>query len=1061
MQGLIRFFTGRSFTVNTLCLAMALWGALSLYKMSRQMIPANNAGNKSIYISANLLGANPLEVEELVTIPIEESLRNEPGVERVTSRSRKGRANITLRFKASYSDLQKSLESVRSKIQQLEYKLPRDLRDLSVTTPPSDIMTLSEVVVTHADHRNDVHREWVKAIKQEILAVDGIFDVEDNMPERRIAITLDPTAMSRYGLSLNQVQTKVLGSLRKLPIAAFERKEDVVSISMESQSDESIEGIEAIVIRNGHSGQIITLSDIAKIEYAAKESETLQLINGKPFVELEVMKYLNADTIVTNREVEKVLTKINDVLPSPLQAQTSIKVGSFLTQQLDALTNSGFIGLVLVALALAYFIGVRESLAALIGIPLAYLGTLGVMHLFGFSINLVTVIAMFIMIGILVDDAIIVTERFSQLKEKGKDSFTAATEAAQSLIIPITGTMLTTAAAFAPILWAEGELGAIFYSIPIVIIAALVISWIECFFILPNHLHHLAAHPAKRNPIVFRWIKQGYQWSIPWIIRLRYLVVFVTVGLVAGAVFLLSSHKVPFDGNLNVDFPRLRVAVELEESQDREDTRRQLKVVEDYLMQMTQEEHALFLSQRYGSVWYDRAWHQGDRFARFDLLYDVKMPDAEKTIQDKVITVNEFLTDVKDKNPNIVLLKAEINRYSQGEDTQSNLIPIGVTYPIDATSQNIEQKIMSKLGAVAGIEDVFLEDENREESWVFRPFQKQLEKYSVSGEALAAYLRAYAGESYIGATRFQGKYTEIVMSLGDSQNLRFENLSQLKILTPAQIHIPLSRLGLWEKASIPKVIEHESLSRNIPLFAKFDENAHVKTEMIKTLDSSLEDLRREFPSFDIVVNAHSEEDKTLTELIATTGFVLAMVYIILMLTMQSSIRPLLVCSAIPLGFVGVIYALYVHDLSLGVMAFIGLLGVAGVAVNDSLIMVDAITQLKKTGMDARTAIIEGAVSRVRALVLTSITTIAGVFPMAYGIGGETGFTRPLAFALGWGLLSAILLTLVVVPPLTAVIEDMASLIEKIKKLGKPRETMTTDSKAGYRADLTVGSGSQG
>ena len=657
---------------------------------------------------------------------------------------------------------------------------------------------------------------------------------------------------------------------------------------------------------------------------------------------------------------------------------------------------------------------------------------------------------MILIVGILVDDAIIVVERYSEHLEQGATPKEAATQCAIQLIRPITGTVATTMIAFAPILTVKHPVSTVLYSIPIVIIAGLLLSWIECFFILPNHLAHFVKKPPKARFGLLKKLRASYERVLFLILKLRYVVLAALIGLFIHAGWCFG--ELPKEWFFSTGAERLSIDVVFENVRTLDEAAEAAKPLEALVTRIASGDLD-YLTTSIGSAYIGGKSFEGPRYATVTINLPPTHPSPEATLARLKTELQprlERLVSEQGSTYRQLSLEQDFSGTDDDQPPQNTLTVFA--YGGDRQSISaIERAILvglepfselsaPALGELSNESENMGTDDQEQRVLRFKVRPEALERYGLNPSSLALQLRTKVAESTLDTIRLEGEMVPIVTTMAGGSPTPAAVVKS-SVLSQQGLEIPLTLLGEWAEAQAPRSIKRIDGERALTFPVQYDLDAIDGEQAQTMLEKSLEPVRKQFPSYQFQVTPSSrEEEETKRWAINLTAICLTGILLVLAAVLGNLTQTLIVGLAIPFGIVGVLYATFVADQTLNIMAVIGLIGVAGVAVNDALVMVDSInlrrsqTTLDGFGRLSRTAVISAAGSRIRPILLTTVTTLGGVFPMAYGWLGESGFTAPLAFAMAWGLTSATLLTLITIPALVVIREDMVTLWPRLASL---------------------------
>lgn len=1012
MKKIVQHFIDNSFLVNILSFFMVVIGLTSLLTMKRDLIPRWQ--NRTIFISASFSGATPDQVEEFLTSPIEDSIASFAGIDEITSTSYQGGLSLTVSVAQHFdeNDTNDLFQKIQSKVNGLAGSLPDGVDDLKVENNTMTSFWFTSLSAIGYDFRDPKHRAWLLATKESLRKLPGIVSVADNSPWPSLTIKLNPEKAARYQLKPFEVMQVIRSRFDPLPIGSYSEGQKSILVTLKAEVKDP-EQLSNVIIKGNASGTVIRLKDIATLDYGFGERKTKRTTNGKSSAGVWLFKDLDTDTLMVKAKLEALMENINKSTPEGVELLTTGDGPAYIERQLSVLKNNGAMGLVLVIFALFLFLGGRSAVMTCFGLPMAYLATFIVLNSMGITINIISVVGMILILGILVDDAIIVSEQYTQFLEKGFKPREAAAKAVQTTMIPITGTIITTIVAFLPILMNKGGLSEFLYAIPWVVIAALVMSWFESFFILPNHLAHFVKKPPKKN--VSRYmdkLKSVYAKMLTFVLKWRYPMVAIFFGFLVFSIWF-AAEKVPIKYDLHIGSEKIRIQAELKSSQSLEETEKKLKPLQDLLNKIDPKKYS-YLTGNLGQAWIDGKDKREFRYATMDIRFDQTFPDIEETKDELLAYLEKELPKVKNED----FAKLHVEKKIDGqEDLKNNTVSLFITGRDFYNAEKILETITEELKTFPETKKVDFSSDLFNDAWNLEVNQTALQQFGIPYNDLAAQLANLIQKQEIREFKYEGQMVRILSEIERPENLNKEKLDALPIVGNYGRLIPAGQLGEWTKSRGMNSIQHIDLEKTLIVNAEFDEEKIKLEKYIEKIEGQFPKFQKEFPRLNFSAkNADKEAEKNKASMIKMLVYCIGLILLVLALVLNSLLQPLLIGLAIPFGVIGVIWAFYFHGEPIRVMGIVGIIGMAGVVVNDSLIMVDTINKMRKNWLTfPRESVIKGAVSRLRPILLTSITTLGGVFPMAYGLGGDAGFTKPLALSMGWGLLFSTLLTLFLLP----------------------------------------------
>lgn len=1038
MTRLFRYFVHNTYLVTLISAFTLIVGIAALLMMKRDLHPPFEFN--VIEVEAFLPGANPQEMEKYVTYPMEEAVRGLPGLEKMESSSRNGSAQIILTYQAGYDKMQDAVERVRSRLEEIRSRLPAEIRSITVERERSDKMFIFYLAFQGLEESNEIHRQFILNFEKDVLNVPGIVNAYKDLTPRDVYIEFDPKKLAAFEISISDVRRVLLQGLNFSPIGQAKVKDDLYSVQI-AKTTNDLKDIENLSLRSTLSGHQVRLKDVAGISYKLSDQIDENFINGQPFSGMWVLKDASGDAVVVKEKVLELVTQANVKAPKGIKVVPVMDGPRFIEQQISILMNNGFWGFLLVMSTLFIFLTWQTSLLTALGVPFSYLTTFLVLHYLGIKIDLLSIIGMILVIGILVDDSIIICEHHNGLLSKGYDPKEAAVKTAQDMIVPVTGGLLTTVAAFLPMLFIKSEIAYVLAAIPIVVIATLVFSWIECFFILPNHLGHFCTKPlsAKKESLNTS-MKEWYKYLLQWCLRMRYAICAGMIVMLGLSGYIAVKHlQHSFD--LNIGREQISIYGALKQSDSIAETRQKMKPLQEYLMSFPKNEvENVVLS--IGRIWMDGSAREGRRFVKVTAYVNTmeKYPKRLlKTLKERVEgKIKEFQSEDFEK------LYVEIDR-KESEERKQEMVRVQVAGGDAVDFKELEEKVSGAVTKLKSIKEYVPDPSLYQKAWVFVPYPEKVVRYGLDAISVGQQIRGFFTPHEVMETRIGGEKLYVYTEVKGRQKLDFKNLSDFEVISPAGSSVPLSFIGEWKEQESFKTIAHRDGQRALNLDFKVNTDTANKTTAQAEVDKVVQDLRKRYPMYDITSkNTNENEEKNQSWSLQVALMCIALVFFVIAVTLGSVTQTLIVSLPIPFGLIGIILALYAHNMPLGLMSMIGLIGTVGVSVNASIIIVDQMNSRVKEqgGKLTQKIIIDACADRLRAILLTTLTTLVGLFPMAYAWGGESGFTQPLAFSMAWGLTYATVLTLFALPALLQIQEDISGFFNRRFKRGKKIDAKT-------------------
>ncbi|NIZ05780.1 efflux RND transporter permease subunit [Pseudoalteromonas sp. HF66] len=1015
-SGLIAYFANNSVAANLMMVFIIIMGIISYFTIQRQMFP--NVEINYIEVQANYPGASPQEIEESILIKIEESLKDVTEIKRGVYRSfrNSGRASLEINTDAELTDV---LDKVK-------------LRVDSIATFPAG---MEPVTISQVEFRQDVIgmtlvgdipltelKPVANRIEDELLQLSNVSLVQNDVPLDEIAIEIDPDSLRQYNLTLSDVASAVRRYSANISAGQLRTDAGIISVRVENQYYNGDE-FRQIPVKIGANGAKVLLNDIAVIKDQFIEGERYFKFNGENAVYLSVKATKEQNMIPVADSVKAFIEQKNKELPAGLRLEPLMDMTYYLNARLDMMKTNLIQGAILVAIMLSIFLRFKLALWVMIGLPVCFLGAMMMMPLFGISINIVSLFAFIMVLGIVVDDAIVIGESaYTEIEKKG-GGVVNVVNGAKRVATPATFGVLTTIAVFAPFTLSSGPESAFFFGIAVVVILCLVFSLIESKLILPAHIAHTKFPPinpnswrARFNKRFFSFVNGPYKRFIELCVEWRWFVLFAFIGLLILTFGLISSNQVRVVPTPKVphDFPQIRL--EMNENASDIQTINAIRDIEAMVQKVDQETEREF----------------GQKLIRDILVFNQGRTEAQllaPLVDEELRPYNAFELSRRwrEQMPSIPGVKSlqiydDVN--GGGMDGEFGYLLYG---PDIDTLNDAGRRFIQLLQQQKGLFDISstIDPASKEVQLSLKPvaYDLGLDLANIANQVGASF---YGGEAQRVIRR--GEEVRVMVRYPKLTREAFASLKHAVITTPAGQEVMLGDVvELNEKPGI-SYIRREGGYRTVYIYGSIDEEAIEPGEVVKQVDENLlPQLKEEYPSVKTELGGSIEEQQAQANeqiMFFIGGMIL--VYILLAVPLKSYSQPLIVMSVIPFSLTGAIWGHFWFGLDISLMSGFGLIAAAGVVINDSLVMTDFVNQARREGISTRQAVIEAGCARFRAITLTSITTFAGVLPIMFETSLQAKFVIPMAVALGFAVMFATLITLVLVPCLYIVMSDIGN-----------------------------------
>lgn len=1061
-KGLISFFASHYNAANLLMIIMILFGVVGLKYINTQVFP--DVTSDTVSISIKWSGATAEDVESNILQVVEPEVRFLDGVKDMTSYAREGAASISLTYdegmdmQTALSDVEKALDSISL--------LPESAEDPEVSF--SRWRDRIARIALSGPFTERALRNYAYQIRDELLNA-GMTSVSfQGLRSEEIEIAIKEPELVKLNMTIQEVAAKISGARIDLPSGTLEGQVERKLRAVGDSRD--LETYKAIEVLARPDGSRVTLGQIADIQMILDPDATSIYLNRNPTIVLNTERSRNEDTLAAAAIMDKTIAQIKPTLPESLNIIVYDRRSDRVVDRIMLLVKNGLSGLIIVLAVLFIFLNFRIAFWVSAGIPVAFMATLGFMWVMGQSINMMTLFALLMMLGIIVDDAIVVGEHTATRLSLGDDPKTAAINGGTHMAIPVIAAILTTQAAFGPLLLVQDTMGQIIEALPMVALAVLMASLIESLLILPGHLRH-AGKKVNLKPSGFRrnfdkgfeWFKnKPFHYLVSKSYRFRYVTMVLSITLlVAISAGLLKSKDVRFVFFPSPEPESITANISFAPGTSRETVRDALfeiadvaKEVEKELLEKAHQENATPQQQKgdLGGGIFDWLEARVDSVALavFGVEFYPDYIKDEKLISRIMVNVGEA---GRDRGANfgeieLELVPSELRSVLSKDIT--SLWRARAPQPVGMDSLTIRPPRFGPPGRdfeleLSGASPAILKTAAEEVAQSLSAFpgansisdslpygdEEILIELTLKGRALGFTTQSVgtqlrdAFEGRI-AKRFSTSNDEIAVRVRmDTDGLTLAGLKNLQLRSPDGKQVPLSEVAsLSEKRGFSVIIKEDGKT-TVTLSADIDRAQNDPDDIIKDLNENVLPFIASKYGLNYDFAGRSAERAQAFKDVGTGGMVAAaLIYLILALVFSSYLRPFAVMFIIPFGLLGAVLGHALTGFDMSIMSVFGLLGLAGILVNDSIILVKRIDERLEEGDDLATAAIGGSKDRLRAVLLTSLTTIGGLAPLLFEKSLQAQFLIPMAITLVFGLGVATLFVLFLIPSLLGIGRDV-------------------------------------
>ncbi|MDE2975090.1 MAG: efflux RND transporter permease subunit [Gemmatimonadota bacterium] len=1038
--GPISYMARNGVAANLLMLFILIAGLFALGGLVQEVFPEISMDR--VRISVAYPGATPDEVEESIILKIEERIEGVDGLKQIRSTAAEGRGSVVAELDLG-EDIARALDDIKARIDRIQtFPAGAERPEVTEITNRQSVIRL----VLYGDVPERTLKELAYRTEDALSALPEVSYVETTgVREYEISIEVPLRRLRALGLTLGDVANAVRGGSLDLSAGSIDTSEEEVRIRTTGQNYTQ-QDFEEIIVLSRADGTVVRLGDIAEVRDGFRDVDLIGRYRGQRAAYVEVFRTADEKVLRIVDAVERHLDEeAVPALPEGVRLQVWNNDADILQSRLGLLVKNGFLGLALVLLALALFLEIRLAFWVAVGIAVSFVGTFGVMAILGVSINLMSLFAFILAVGIVVDDAIVVGENIYAERERGTRGVVASIRGTRRVTRPVIFAVLTTVVAFCPLFFIPSSIGRIIGQIPVIVISVLLFSLLESLLVLPNHLSHLPRpsrhlHGRRRVHLVKRiqtrvdgGLKRFVKGPLDSCLRFATgrpgIVISAGVGMIVVCVAMIPAGIVRVTFMPTVEGDLVTANLEMPEGTPVERTENMAAILEA---------------------------------AGYRVLGRLAS-DAGKDVDDLLEGVNVTIGQGarrsgpggaagEDNNPRATIAAVEFKLVTADQrdisatqfqrawrrllgplprakslSITADLIRFGdpvhveLSHPDPERLAGIADTVMARLQGFEGVYDIQADQDRglREVQLDLRPEARTL---GLNLDDVARQVRAaFFGDQALRVQRGR-EDVRVYVRLPEDERNAIADVEGYLIRTPTGAEVPLGRVAAVRLGKSPSTIRRKEGQRVLTVTADVIRAVVTGDEINGVLENSvLPELVARSP--DLTYSFGGEQQEQVESFGALGGgFALALlaIYALLAIPFGSYTKPLIIMAAIPFGIVGAVLGHLVLGLQMAIMSLFGVIGLSGVVVNDSLVMIDFINERLRRGMPAREAIIEGAKARFRPIFLTSVTTFLGVAPLVFETSLQAQFLIPMAASLGFGILFATGVLMMIVPALAMV-----------------------------------------
>jgi multidrug efflux pump subunit AcrB len=1019
---LINWFARNSVAANLLMVILLVGGFYTVLTIKKEIQP--RIDTNYITVSVPFLGATPLDVEEGVVIKIEEAIQDIEGIKEIVSTARRGNGTVQVEVHADY-EVSDIMDQVKNRVDAIS-TFPDNTEKPVISRTQFQQQVV--IVSVYGDVAERTLKEFARQIRNEIVTLPGVTRAEFfGLRPYEISIEVSEFTLQGYGMTLSEVAQAVRRSSLDLSAGAIRADSGDILVRTKGQAYVGRD-FENIVVRTNEDGTRVLLKDIAHIRDEFVEGERFSEYNGHPVTSIQVLSVGNQSELDISATVHEFVERKAASLPEGVSLAAWADVSYYLKGRLDMMVKNLVIGAALVFLVLALFLRLKLAFWVMVGLPIAFMGAFFLMPTVDVTVNMLSLFGFILVLGIVVDDAIVIGESaYTNIREKGH-SVDHVVEGVLKVAVPATFGVLTTIAAFLPILMVTGISGQFFSAIGWVVILCLMFSLVESKLILPAHLAHMKIkHYEKDTHNVFvrfqRFFSEGlhhfvddrYAPLLKKALQHRYLTLSIFISMLILSIGLLAGGilRFVFFPDITADF--LQVNLEMNEGTPSSQTHEALRIVQAGLWEVDRQ-----VSEEQG-LESGAVVTSALAFARND-------------------TSGQIITELVKENEDVITGPEVLRRWREevGEIPGVKTLGFeGATGPgggpsisLQLIGTNIEQvgraakELETRIRQYEGVYDIRNSYE-RGTPEIKLNIKPEAEALGLTLSDLARQVRAgFYGEEVQRVQRGQDEVKVMVRFPRDERD-SVGYLDNMRIRTPDGGRVPFHAVAEVEMSESPTRIRRFDRERAAQVSAEVDKQNYEPGKITADIiEKELPEVLAQFPGVRHRLSGESQAASEVQhDLIKGALFAVFLIYALMAIPLRSYSQPLIIMSVIPFGTIGALVGHWILGIQVSMMSFFGIIALAGVVVNDSLILVDFVNRERRLGIPLLQAVTDAASKRFRAILLTSLTTFFGLVPIVLETSLQAQIVIPMAASLAFGILFATVITLFLIPSLYMILDD--------------------------------------
>lgn len=1038
-KGIIAWFANNHVAANILMIFLVAVGLLKMTSAVREIFPSIDP--RIISISVPYPGATPEDIEDSITKRVEEAIIGIQGVERVRSNASESLGTITVELE-DFVDGTQVLNDVETEVNRLNNFPPLNAEEVTIVKSKAQDVVLSLVV--HGDMPDEFLRDWAERIRDDIIKLDEVSLAElSGAPSREISIEVSEENLRKYDLTISEIAQKVERFSVDLPGGTLRTQGGEVLVRVQDRRYFGAD-FSDIVIRSNTDGSLLSLKDIATIRDGFEDVEQISNFNGESAVFVQISRSASQDVLKIEGDLRAYMADLS--LPDGLSISIWKNGTDILRARMSLMARNAIMGFVLVFICLLLFLDLKLAVWTSLGIPISFLGGIFIATSLGVTLNMISLFALIVVLGIVVDDTIVSGESIFSEQETGKKGIEATLSGVEKIRSPVTIGVLTTVAAFAPLLFSTGILGQILRPIPIIVISVLLVSLFEAFLVLPSHLSNsnkwsLGILAKGRRYVSAALDKFMNAFLIPFArlaFNMRYLTVVVSFSICAIAFIFLTSGTIRFIFFPQIEGDEINVTLEMQPGTPFDVTNRYAQMIADAAEKTRKEFDADMadgksiyknIAFRVGAIASDSgpggetAGASSSNVAQIELEL---VPSDERSVSSG--EVERKWQSYVGEIPGLKKLGFESSLVGGGDD-----LDIQLAHRSDDILTKASTALKNQMKKMDGVSEVVDSAEKGKREFVFDLTKAGLVAGLTPADIGGQLRNAFYGYEVDRVQRGSNE-VKVMVRYPKAQRETLATISRMRIMLPSGEQADLSTMATIREKYSPTTIKRVDGQRVVSVTADVNEALLTPNEALANITKTiLPDLLDRYPGLSYKIEGDSREQQEDLKILGKNMMIAVMIMFVLLAgQLRSYTKPFIILLTVPLGIAGAIFGHMLLGFDLSFISLFGTVALSGVVINDSVVLVDYYNRVVTAGMEPFEACLEAIKRRFRPILLTTLTTSLGLLPILLETSLQAQFIIPMAVSLACGIIFASALLIFVVPCLILIVEDIKSKLAFLK-----------------------------